>query len=190
MQKKISLLQQENIVIQITIDHYTIKDMQAVNKTAGDNPKKIKAIKFFILIFIAVIITGFFIPSENISTKFVCYGAVLLFCSIVALIQETLTIPAQSLASFKNLQKHHNNSPICICFDENYWSTSFGNNKKNIKEFNYISTYSAEETDEYFFMSQQKNEYFCIPKNCFTYGTPDELRKLLTNKLCNKFKIK
>lgn len=177
-------------MIKITIVHYTEKDMKAIYKTAGDNPKKIKAIKIFILIFIAVTITGLFIPSETIGTKFVCYGVVLLFCSIIAFIQETLTIPAKSLESFKKLQKYHGNSPICICFDENYWSTSFGDDKESIKEFNYTSTYSAEETDEYFFMSQQKNEYFCIPKNCFTNSTPDELRKLLTDKLGDKFKIK
>lgn len=177
-------------MINITIDHYTENDMRAVCRTAGNNSNKIKATKIFILISIAVIITGFFIPSENIGTKFVCWGAVLLFFSIVSLIQRMFTMPAEMLLSARKTQKNYNNSPVYVYFNENNWSISVGTDIKSTEEILYVSTYGAEETDSYFFMSRQKNEYFCIPKRCFTYGTPDELRQLLTEKLGNKFKIK
>lgn len=177
-------------MIKITISHYTEKDMKAVFRTAGNNPLKIKINIIFILIFSVITITGFFIPSENISTKLICLSAVLIFCGTAALVQEAFIIPAQSFASFKNLQKHHGNSPICVCFHENHWTTSFGGKEESIKKFDYTSAYSAEETDEYFFISQQKNSYFCIPKRCLTENTPLELHQLLKDKLNGTFKVK
>lgn len=176
-------------MIKITIDHYTEKDMKAVCKTAGDNPRKVRLLKLSVLICIAVIIIGFFIPSENIGTKFVCWGAVILFCSIVALIQKTLIIPAEMLMTARKVQKNYGNSPVYVCFDENNWTTSIGNDIKSMEEISYTSTYGAEETNDYFFISKQKNSYFCIPKRCFTENTPDELRQFLTDKLDDKLNI-
>lgn len=177
-------------MIEVKIKDYTIKDMKAVCKTAGDNPRKIRLLKLSILICIVIIIVGFFIPSEYIGTKFVCWGAVLLLFSIISLIIKTITAPAEMLMTTKKVQQNYGNSPVYVCFDENNWTTSIGNDIKSIEEISYTSTYGAEEKGEYFFISKQKNVYFCVPKHCFNENTPDELRQLLTDKLGSKFEVK
>ncbi len=177
-------------MIEVKIKDYTIKDMKAVCKTAGDNPRKIRLLKLFILICIAVIIVGFFISSEYIGTKFVCWGAVLLLFSIISLILKTITVPTEMLMTTRKVQQNYGNSPVYVCFNENNWTTSIGNDIKSMEEIPYTSTYGAEETDDYFFISKQKNVYFCVPKRFFAENTPDELRQLLADKLGSKSEVK
>ncbi len=49
---------------------------------------------------------------------------------------------------------------------------------------------NAYETDEYFYLFIEKNRAFIIGKYGFTYNTPEEMRKLLTIKLGNRFIVK
>lgn len=171
-------------MIKITISHYTKYDMKAVYSTAGNNPLKLKVNIIFILIFAVMLIISFIMPENKL---WFCLF-ILLAVSIISFVNEMWTAPANALRTFSTLQKHHDNLPICVCFDKNFWYTSFGDNAETLKKFDYISTYGAEETENYFFMSQQKNEHFCIPKRCFTENNTDELRQFLTNRLGNKFK--
>lgn len=46
------------------------------------------------------------------------------------------------------------------------------------------------ETKEYFYLFIEKNRAFIIGKYGFTYNTPEEMRKLLTIKLGNRFIVK
>ncbi len=173
-------------MIEVKIKGYTIKDMNALCRTTGNNPIKLKVNIIFILLFAVMLIISFIVP-EN---KLWFYVFILLAVSIISFANEMWTAPANALRTFNTLQKSNNNSPICICFDKNCWYTSFGDNTETVKKFDYSSMYSAEETDGHFFLSQQKNSYFCVPKRCFTENTPDELRQLLADKLGSKFEVK
>lgn len=163
-------------MIKITIDHYNLKDMNVLCRTTGNNPLKIKMTAVFVLICTAVLIITL---SE---------WAVLAFTlSIIFFIEIMFLAPGTMLMSSRSVQKKNGGSLICVCFTENDWTISIGNETETIS---YTSTYGAEEKGEYFFISRQKGSHFCVPKRCFTENTPDELRQLLTDKLGSKFEVK
>lgn len=51
----------------------------------------------------------------------------------------------------------------------------------------YNQLIDAHETEKYFYLYIQRIQAHIIPKNSFTYNTPDEMRKLLSMKLGPKF---
>lgn len=62
-------------------------------------------------------------------------------------------------------------------------------NKDNftISALPYDIIVDAHETDEYFYLFISKVQAHIIPKDSFVYNTPQEMRKLLTMKLGNRF---
>lgn len=172
-------------MIKVIISNYTIEDMKILHYNMLNGAKSIKTAGIFIIIAIGITITGLFIPSESISTL----GLIATSINIVS-VSQGMYAPKRSLESFNNLQKHHNNLPICVRFDETCWHTSFGDNPETVIRFDYSFAYGAVETAEYFFMNGQKGSYFCVPKRCFINGTPDELRQLLSEKFGEKFEVK
>lgn len=51
----------------------------------------------------------------------------------------------------------------------------------------YDKLFEAHETKDYFYIFIENNRAFVIPKKCFTFNTPEEMRKLLTIKLGARF---
>ncbi|MGN1102022.1 MAG: YcxB family protein [Huintestinicola sp.] len=75
-------------------------------------------------------------------------------------------------------------SPECYKFYQNYFIDS---DRFSICAVPYEIITDAYETDEYFYMFVSKRRAYIIPKNSFTFNTPQEMRKMLSIKLGGRF---
>lgn len=89
---------------------------------------------------------------------------------------------------FANYQKNFPNAVNTYCFgDEKFSMSSVSDRSVNSGEYIYESIESAEEKNGFFKIVIKGVGIIIVGSEEFIEGSPEELRELLKNKLCNKF---
>lgn len=109
-------------------------------------------------------------------------GSISMLCGILCIGFPFMNIKKAASDSMKN-GYHYGNINNYKFYQEYFVNTDFF----TISIIPYNIVVDAHETDEYFFLYISKHQAHVIPKYSFVINTPDEMRKMLTIKLGNRF---
>lgn len=111
-------------------------------------------------------------------------GLISMLCGIFCIGFPFINIKKTASDSMKN-GYHYGNINNYKFYQEYFVNTDFFT--ISIIPYNIVA--DAHETDEYFFLYISKHQAHVIPKYSFVINTPEEMRKMLTIKLGNRFTV-
>lgn len=111
-------------------------------------------------------------------------GFISMLCGIFCIVFPFINFKKSASDSMKN-GYHYGNINNYKFYQEYFVNTDFF----SISIIPYNIVVDAHETDEYFFLYISKHQAHVIPKYSFVINTPEEMRKMLTIKLGNRFTV-